>query len=49
MYLKVLFDDPGHLDGQAPSHASLRPFLVLTQKVLPSILPLEGGICAHFL
>ena len=35
--------------GQSPSHILLRPFLVVTQEVLLSVLPLEGGICAHFL
>ena len=49
MYQKALFAEPGFLGGQAPSHTLLSPFLVVTQEVLPSILPLEGGICAHFL
>ena len=54
MYQKALFAEPEHLQdfsvgGQAPSHTLLRPFLVVTQEVLLSILPLEGGICAHFL
>ena len=31
------------------SHTLLSPFLVVTQEVLPSILPLEDGICARFL
>ena len=38
-----------YLGGQAPSHTLLSPCLVVTQEVQPSILPLEGGICAHFL
>ena len=33
--------------GQAPSHTLLSPFLVVTPEVMPSILPLEGDICAH--
>ena len=49
MYQNVLFAEPGYLGGQAPSHTLLSPFLVVTQEVQPSILPLEGGICAHFL
>ena len=49
MYQKELLTEQGHPCGQAPSHTLLRPFLVVTQEVLPSILPLEGGICAHFL
>ena len=49
MYQKALFAEPGYLGGQAPSHTLLSPFLVVTQEVLHSILPLEGGICAHFL
>ena len=49
MYQKALFVEPGYLHGQAPSHSVLSPFLVVNQEVLPSILPLDGGICAHFL
>ena len=49
MYQTALFAEPGYLGGQAPNHTLLSPFLVVTQEVLPSILPLEGGICAHFL
>ena len=32
--------EPGYLGGQAPSHTLLSQFLVVTQEVLPSILPL---------
>ena len=49
MYQKALFAEPGCLGGQAPSHTSLSLFRVVTQEMQPSILPLEGGICAHFL
>ena len=49
MYQKALFAEPDYLGGQAPSHNLLSPFLVVIQEVLPSILPLEGGICAHSL
>ena len=31
--------EPCYLAGQAPSHTLLSPFLVVTQEVLPSILP----------
>ena len=48
MYQNALFAEPGYICGQVPSHTLLSPILV-TQEVLPSILPLEGGICAHFL
>ena len=49
MYQTALFAEPGYLGGQAPSYILSSQFLVVTQEVLPSILPLEGGICAHFL
>ena len=44
MYQMALFVEPGYLGGQAPSYTLLSPFLVVTQEVLPSILPLENGI-----
>ena len=44
MYQTALFVEP----GQSPSHTLLSPFMVVTQEVLPSIVPLECGICAHF-
>ena len=40
----ALFVEPGYLGGQAPSHTLLSPLLLVTREVLPSILPLEGGI-----
>ena len=49
MYQKPLFTEPGYIGGHAPGHTLLSPFLVVTQEVVPSILPLECGICAHFL
>ena len=38
-----------YLGGHAPSNTLLSSIRVVTQVMLPSILPPEGGISAHFL